>query len=56
MSGSLYAGKLSQAGYDVTLLVRGKRLEELKERGLALVESAYDLQYPKDEQFSALAG
>lgn len=36
--GSLYAGKLHQAGYDVTLLARGSRLAELHERGLILVE------------------
>ncbi len=36
--GSLYAGKLHQAGYDVTLLARGRRLVELQEGGLALVE------------------
>ena len=28
--GSLYAGKLHQAGYEVTLLARGNRLAELK--------------------------
>lgn len=38
--GSLYAGKLHQAGYDVTLLARGQRLEELRERGLILVEES----------------
>jgi 2-dehydropantoate 2-reductase len=36
--GSLYAGKLHQAGYDVTLLARGQRLAELREHGLILVE------------------
>ncbi len=36
--GSLYAGKLQQAGYEVTLLARGKRLAELNDRGLQLVE------------------
>jgi len=42
--GSMYAGKLQQAGYDVTLLARGKRLEELRERGLLLVEDETNLQ------------
>lgn len=36
--GSLYAGKLHRAGYDVTLLARGQRLEELKSSGLILME------------------
>ncbi len=36
--GSLYAGKLHQAGYEVTLLARGKRLEELRNQGLVLIE------------------
>ena len=36
--GSLYAGKLQQAGFEVTLLARGKRLEELREHGLVLVD------------------
>ncbi len=32
--GSLYAVKFSNAGYDVTVLARGKRLQSLKEHGL----------------------
>lgn len=36
--GSLYAGKLYRAGYAVTLLGRGSRLEELQQRGLLLQE------------------
>ncbi len=40
--GSLYAGKLRQAGYDVTLLARGQRLAELRARGLILVDEASD--------------
>ena len=36
--GSLYAGKLAQAGYAVTLLARGQRLLELQEQGLRLVK------------------
>lgn len=38
--GSLYAGKLTQAGYDVTLLARGPRLEELQRDELVLVDDA----------------
>jgi 2-dehydropantoate 2-reductase len=34
--GSQYAARLSTAGHDVTLLARGKRLEELHEHGIAL--------------------
>mgnify|MGYP000884166078 CR=1 FL=1 len=40
--GSLYAGKLSLAGYNVTLLARGKRLEELQEHGLRLIKDGCD--------------
>lgn len=36
--GSLFAGKLSQAGYEVTLLARGGRLAELRDQGLRLME------------------
>lgn len=36
--GSLYAGKLYRAGYTVTLLARGSRLEELRQGGLLLQE------------------
>ena len=38
--GSLYAGKLHQAGFEVTLLARGKRLIELNEQGLVLIEDS----------------
>ncbi len=38
--GSLYAGKLHQAGYDVTLLARGNRLQELRQSGLLLQEDS----------------
>lgn len=38
--GSIFAGKLSAAGYDVTMLARGKRYDELKENGL-LLQDAY---------------
>ena len=40
--GSLYAGKLHQAGYNVTMLARGQRLAELREQGLLLVEDDRD--------------
>lgn len=32
--GSLYALRFAQSGFDVTLLARGKRLDELKRKGL----------------------
>jgi|GEM_PF-212982 len=38
--GSLYAGKLHRAGYEVTLLARGARLEELRQNGLLLQEDS----------------
>ena len=34
--GSLYAGKLALSGQNVTILSRGKRLEELQQKGLVL--------------------
>ena len=36
--GSIFAGKLSLAGNDVTVLARGKRFEELKNDGIFLVD------------------
>lgn len=36
--GSLYATLFSQAGYDVTVYARGKRLEALKEKGLIFLK------------------
>ena len=38
--GSVYAGRLAEAGHAVTLCARGERLAELRERGLIL-EDAY---------------
>lgn len=38
--GSLYAAKLHQAGFNVTLLARGKRLEELRNNGLQMIDDA----------------
>lgn len=37
--GSIFAGMIVKKGYDVTLLARGKRLEELNQNGLILVNS-----------------
>ncbi len=37
--GSLYATLFSQAGYDVTVYARGKRLEALKEKGLIFLKT-----------------
>ncbi|MHB8064996.1 MAG: ketopantoate reductase family protein [Ruminiclostridium sp.] len=34
--GSIFAGKLMKAGYEVTVLARGKRYEELNREGLIL--------------------
>ena len=34
--GSIFAGKLATAGKDVTVLARGKRLEELRQNGIVL--------------------
>jgi len=36
--GSLYAGKLQRAGHQVTLLARGQRLADLRERGVELID------------------
>lgn len=46
--GSMYAGKLYRAGFDVTLLARGSRLEDLQQRGLLLQEDGREKieQYP----------
>jgi 2-dehydropantoate 2-reductase len=37
--GSVYAGKLQQAGHDVVLLARGRRLSDLQTHGLVLEEA-----------------
>ena len=34
--GSLYAAKLKDAGHDVTILARGKRLHCIREHGILL--------------------
>ena len=36
--GSLYAARLSEAGYPVTLVARGRRLHDLREHGLVIEE------------------
>jgi 2-dehydropantoate 2-reductase len=36
--GSLYAAKLQESGQDVTVLARGRRLEQIREHGIVLVE------------------
>ncbi len=37
--GSIFAGMIARSGYDVTILARGKRLDELQQNGLILVNS-----------------
>lgn len=37
--GSLYAARLKEVGQDVTLLARGRRLEDLREQGVVLEDS-----------------
>jgi 2-dehydropantoate 2-reductase len=34
--GSIFAGKIAQKGYDITILARGNRYNELKEKGIIL--------------------
>lgn len=41
--GSLYAAKLKDAGYDVTILARGQRLQELRENGIRLLDSVHGI-------------
>ncbi len=38
--GSIYAAKLARGGHDVTILARGRRLEELRENGIILEDAA----------------
>ena len=42
-TGGYYGGRLAQAGRDVTFLVRGKRLQQLKEDGLQIVSPLGDV-------------
>lgn len=47
--GSIFAGKLTEAGYEVTVLARGKRYDELTENGLILRKSGTakrEITYP----------
>jgi 2-dehydropantoate 2-reductase len=50
--GSLYAGKLHQAGYDVTLLTREERLTALRRDGLVLVDDGAEGSPAKEEHIS----
>ena len=36
--GSIFAGRLAASGEDITVLARGKRLEQLKQNGVVLVK------------------
>ena len=38
--GSLYAARLQDAGHEVTILARGERVEQIREHGLVLLDSA----------------
>lgn len=40
--GSIFAGKLAMSGYNITMLARGKRLTELKENGVVLVNPSHN--------------
>lgn len=42
--GSLYAARLQDAGHEVTILARGKRLEQIREHGIVLLDSSSGLQ------------
>ncbi len=50
--GSLYAGKLHQAGYSVTLLTREERLESLRRDGLVLVADGAQGAPAREEHIS----
>ena len=43
--GCLYAALFSEAGYDVTIYARGKRLESLKKTGLLYEENKKIIMY-----------
>jgi 2-dehydropantoate 2-reductase len=46
--GGYFGGRLAQANRDVTFLVRAKRAEEMKEKGLQIVSSRENLTlHPK---------
>jgi len=52
--GSLYAGKLALSGQNVTLLARGKRLEELQQKGLILFSEKFGEEKPDVSVISEL--
>ena len=52
--GSLYAGKMALSGHDVTILARGRRLEELKEQGLTLSSEKFGKEKPEISVISEL--
>lgn len=52
--GSIYGGKLALSGQDVTLLARGKRLEELQQKGLVLFSEKFGEEKPKVSVISEL--
>jgi len=52
--GSLYAGKLALSGQNVTILSRGKRLEELQQKGLVLFSEKNGEEKPEISVISEL--
>jgi len=52
--GSLYAGKLALSGQNVTIFARGKRLEELQQKGLVLFSEKFGEESPKVSVISEL--
>lgn len=52
--GSIYAGKLALSGQNVTVLARGKRSEELQQKGLVLFSEKFGEEKPKVSVISEL--
>jgi 2-dehydropantoate 2-reductase len=52
--GSLYAGKLALSGQNITVLARGKRLEELQQKGLVLFSEKIGEEKPEISVISEL--
>jgi len=52
--GSLYSGKLALSGQKVTLLARGKRLDELQQKGLVLFSEKFGEENPEISVISEL--
>jgi 2-dehydropantoate 2-reductase len=52
--GSLYAGKMALSGQNVTILARGKRLEELQKKGLTLFSEKIGEENPEISVISEL--